>query len=70
MDAIDVVGAVGLIIIIVLAVLVLTPILGEVMYYIISNWFGHDIDKELYWTGVGLIAVAGMIVGVGKKNED
>lgn len=70
MDGYELVGAIGLLILICVLALVLVPLLGLAMEYVITNWFGQEIDKTLYWTGVGLLSVLAFIVSTKNKEDD
>lgn len=69
MDAWQLASMIGMLAVVVLAYLVIVPLLGEVMYYVISNWFGQEINNEAYWTGVGLLAIFGMLISTSKRED-
>ena len=69
MDAWQLASMIGMLAVVVLAYLVIVPLLGEVMHYVISNWFGHEINNEAYWTGVGLLAIFGMLISTSKRED-
>ena len=46
------------------------PIRGVIMQYIITCWFGQEIDTTMYWTGIGLLAVFGTVLSVKSNDND
>lgn len=70
MDGWEMLAGIGLLAVVVLLILVITPVMGEVMYYIITNWFNHEINRELYWTGIGLLAVFGIVIYTKAETKD
>ena len=70
MEAYQMGGAIGLAILLVIFVLVFIPIMGVIMQYIITCWFGQEIDTTMYWTGIGLLAVFGTVLSVKSNDND
>lgn len=68
MDWADLLGKIGLLAIVVAVILTIAPLMGEMMYIIVCDWFGHDINKELFWTGITLIAVFRIVTYSGKDD--
>ena len=70
MDKYELGGVLGLLILVVALAMVLVPVIGEAMYFVITNWFGHEIDQTLYWTGIGLLSVFTLVVSSRSKEDN
>lgn len=70
MDDYELACGIGLLILIFVLALVLVPLLGLAMEYVITNWFGQEIDKTMYWTGIGLLSVLAFIASTKSKDSD
>lgn len=69
MDGYAIASGIGVAVVVLAILLFIIPLWGEVMYIIIENVLGHDMNKELYWTGVGLLAVFGTIIYAKSKDD-
>jgi len=69
-DILNILSVVGLVFVLLVLAFIAIPVLGYIMYWMINDVFGFAMNKELYWTGVGLVGVLAFIVGTQLSRDD
>lgn len=59
-----------MLVVMILIAMVGIPVFGETIYYIITQVFGHNVNGELYWTGIGLLTVFAMVMSIKVSGGD